>query len=254
MSHENLICSAQLGTAYIYNKTIPRLARNGYKSKRPDEIPSGHQPTTRLRRSLTTSAHPSPRSTTWLSRAHSTSWKPHSPTCAYSSPSPPRQQRSSTPSRRTAGCSTSSATPGGPIDEIPGHFVEVELPRVNDAQLKRVLPCPVYRVISSEPFLDAAGQPSQPPRPSGGMCVEDMQLIGSYVSAATAKARANEVLAARMSDHPVALPKHVTAVHEGQDAMGVIIPFSGNSTPVVSFIVMVSYDSGIMLDLEENEM
>lgn len=142
----------------------------------------------------------------------------------------------------------------GPIDEIPGHFVEVELLRVNDAQLKRVLPCPVYRVISSEPFLDAAGQPSQSSRPGGGMCVEDMQLIGSYVSAATAKARANEVLDARMSDHPVALPKHVTAVDEGQDAMGVIITFSGNSTPVVSFIVMVSYDSGIMLDLEGNEM
>lgn len=142
----------------------------------------------------------------------------------------------------------------GPIDEIPEYFIEVELLRVSDAPLKRALPCPVYRVISSEPFLNAAGQPSQSPRPGGGMCVEDMQLIGSYVSAAAAKARANQVLDARMSDHPVALPKHVTAVDKGPGAMGVLVTFSGNSTPVVSFIVMVSYDSGVMLDLDGNEM
>lgn len=67
----------------------------------------------------------------------------------------------------------------GPIDEIPEHFVEVELLRVSDAGLKRALPGPVYKVISSEPFLDAAGQPSQSPRPGGGMCVEDMELVGS---------------------------------------------------------------------------
>ncbi|KAK7702358.1 hypothetical protein SLS64_009650 [Diaporthe eres] len=142
----------------------------------------------------------------------------------------------------------------GPIDEIPEYFIPVELLRVSEAQLKRALPCPVHRVISSEPFLDAAGQPAQSPRPAGGMCVEDMQLIGSYVSAAAAKARVNQALDARMSDHPVALPKHVAAVDEGQGAMGVIITCSGNSTPVVSFIVMVSYDSGVMLDLDGNEM
>lgn len=142
----------------------------------------------------------------------------------------------------------------GPIDEIPEYFIEVELLRVNDAQLKRRLPCPVYKVISSEPFLDSGGQPSQSPRPGGGMCVKDMQLIGSYVSAAAAKARANELLDARMSDYSVALPKHVTAVDEGEGAMGVIITFSRNSIPIVPFIVMVSYDSGVMLDTQGNEM
>lgn len=48
----------------------------------------------------------------------------------------------------------------GPIDEIPEFFIEVELLPVHDAQLKRALPCPLYRVTSAEPFLDEAGQPS----------------------------------------------------------------------------------------------
>lgn len=142
----------------------------------------------------------------------------------------------------------------GPIDEIPEYFIEVELLRVSDSPLKRSLPGPVYKVISSEPFLDAGGQPSQLPRPGGGMCLKDMQLVGSYVCAAAAKAKANELLDARMSDYPLALPKHVTAVEEGEGAMGVIINFGRNSIPVVPFILMVSYDSGVMMDSSGNEM
>lgn len=86
------------------------------------------------------------------------------------------------------------------------------------------------------------------------MAVGDMQVVGSYVSAADAKARANEVLNERMTDYPGALPKHVTAVDKGQDAMGVIITFPRNSTPTVPFVVMVSYDSGVMLDPRGNPM
>lgn len=142
----------------------------------------------------------------------------------------------------------------GPIDEIPSHHIEVELLRVADARLRRALPGPVYKVISSEPLLGAAGLPSQSPRPGGGVAVRDMQVVGSYVSAADARARANEVLNERMSDYPGALPKHVTAVNKGQDAMGVIITFPRNSTPTVPFVVMVSYDSGVMLDPHGNPM
>lgn len=136
---------------------------------------------------------------------------------------------------------------GGPIDEIPSHHIEVELLRVADARLRRALPGPVYKVISSEPLLSAAGLPSQSPRPGFGVAVRDMQVVGSYLSAADARARANEVLNERMPDYPGALRKHITAVNKGQDAMGVIITFPRNSTPIVPFVVMVSYDSGVML-------
>lgn len=112
----------------------------------------------------------------------------------------------------------------------------------------------MYRVICSEPLLDAAGQPSQRPRPGGGVAVKSMDLIGSYPSASDAKARANEVLGARLSGYPGALPKHVTAVDEGEGAMGAIVTFSRNSTPIVPLIVMVTYDSGVMLDHQGNEM
>lgn len=142
----------------------------------------------------------------------------------------------------------------GPIDEIPEHSVQVEMLRVRDAALRRSLPGPVYKVISAEPFLDPAGHFSQSPRPGGGMCVEDMQIVGSFVSAAAARARANEVLDERLAHYPAAFPKHVAAVEEGGDAMGVIVAFSGGSAPTVPFVVMVSYDSGVMLDSRGNEI
>lgn len=142
----------------------------------------------------------------------------------------------------------------GPIDEIPEHAVHVELLRVRDIALRRCLPGPVYKVISVEPFLDAAGQFAQSPRPGGGMCVEDMQLVGRYVSAADARARANEVLDEELARYPAAFPKRVAAVEEGGDAMGVIVAFEGGSAPTVPFVVMVSYDSGVMLDSRGNEM
>lgn len=143
----------------------------------------------------------------------------------------------------------------GPIDEIPEHFIQVELLRVRDAPLRRSLPGPVYRVVSGEPVIDAAGQVSQSPRPGGGMCVEDMQIVGSYVSAADARARANEVLDERLRDyHGAAFPKHIGAIADGGHSMGVIITFEGGSTPKVPFVVIVSYDSGVMLDAQGNEM
>lgn len=74
------------------------------------------------------------------------------------------------------------------------------------------------------------------------------------MSAADAKARANELLDARVSDYPLALPKHVTAVNKEEGTMGVIITFSRNSIPIVPFIVMVSYESGVMMDSHGNEM
>lgn len=142
----------------------------------------------------------------------------------------------------------------GPIDGSPEHCLQVELLRVRDAALRRILPGPLYKVISAEPFLDAAGQFSQSPRRGGGICVEDMQLVGSYVSAADARARANRELVARLVRYPAAFPKLVTAVEEGRDAMGIIIAFEGGSTPTVPFVVMVSYDSGVMLDSRGDEM
>lgn len=143
----------------------------------------------------------------------------------------------------------------GPIDEIPEHCIQVELLRVRDAPLRRSLPGPVYRVVSSEPVTDAAGQFSQSPRPGGGMCAEDMQIVGSYVSAADARARANEVLDERLCDyHGAAFPKHIGAIEEGGQSMGVIIAFEGGSTPKVPFVVIVSYDCGVMLDAQGNEM
>lgn len=142
----------------------------------------------------------------------------------------------------------------GPIDESPEHCVQVELLRVRDAALRRILPGPLYKVISAEPFLDAAGHFSQSLRRGGGICVEDMQLVGSYVSPADARARANRELVARLVRYPAAFPKLVTAVEEGRDAMGIIIAFEGGSAPTVPFVVMVSYDSGVMLDSRGNEM
>lgn len=55
-----------------------------------------------------------------------------------------------------------------------------------------------------------------------------------------------------MSDHPgLALPK---PMEDGGDGMGVIIAFSGNSSPKVSLVVNVSFDSGAMMDPDGNEV
>lgn len=129
----------------------------------------------------------------------------------------------------------------GPIDESPEHFILVELLRVHDAQLKRALPCPVYRVTVAEPLLDEAGKPST--RPCGGACVEDLQVVGSYVSAADAKARANEVLDEWVSDHRgviPAFPKKIASVEAGGSAKGVVMAFEDNSSPRIVLSVVVT--------------
>ncbi|KAG8161181.1 hypothetical protein KVR01_009445 [Diaporthe batatas] len=134
----------------------------------------------------------------------------------------------------------------GPVDRLPGHFIEVELQRVHDAPLKRALPCPVYRVSKAEPLLHEAGRPPESPRPGGGMCVEDLQVVGSYVSAADARARANEVLDEWLSAHPgvLAFPKHIGSVKEGGSVMGAVIVFIENSSPKIVLSVVVTFDSG----------
>ncbi|KAK2603299.1 hypothetical protein N8I77_009765 [Diaporthe amygdali] len=141
----------------------------------------------------------------------------------------------------------------GPLDADPAQHVMVELLRMDDAQLKRSLPCPVYNVIFSEPILDDSGRPGI--APSGNAALKDMQVIGSYLSVDAAIERANEALNERVSDFPGAQVLPMRAMRE-EDlyAVGSIMRFPPHATPKLEMAATVCYDSGVMRDPQGNEM
>lgn len=141
----------------------------------------------------------------------------------------------------------------GPLDADPAHHIMVELLRMDDAQLKRILPCPVYNVIFSEPILDASGRPGI--AASGNAALKDMQVIGSYLSVDAAIERANEALNERVSDFPGARVLPMRAMREQHlCAVGSIMRFPPDATPKLEMAATVFYDSGVMRDPQGNEM